>query len=553
MDYKRPPFNIWLLTPTLQEVKTLRPVKVMDIYDNTGINFHEDGLYSVSTFGRVGSKERDSSFSYIDLRVSIFHPEYFRNLMALKGYYLDIISGKRRAIFDEKEKNFIISEDDRAQTGYDFFLQHWEKIVFQRTDSDLRDIRIQFIEKYKKQAMFRYHLVVPAGIRDIEITDDGRTREDDMNSYYRKLLSASFTISVVNEGVDKAVFDVPRWTMQRVANELYEDIILKMIKGKSGWIQRKWGSRRTINGTRNVFTAMDGSSADLDSPDAIEVTDTLIGFPQSLRGLLPFTIYGLKNSILGQTFAVEDNRVWLTNKKTLKQELVELSLDTIDYYGSRPGMEKLINRFYMRDARNKIIYIEGYYLGLIYVDDKHFRVFKDIEDLPSHLSRKNVHPLTLADLLYTATCQVYKERTGSVTRYPITGPGSIYPTLFKIRTTTVSFTKTPLDDTWQPIEDQVVYNFPDRDPNAIWFSSLTPNSTRIIPMGADFDGDTGNSPFYYTEEAERETKESFNKRTTFVSTRGGLITSPINDTITLVIANLTKSERRQRYGTDVTY
>lgn len=485
MNFQRPPFNIWLVTPTLQEVKAIRPVTVMDIYDNTGVNFHENGLYSVSTFGRVGSKERDSQFSYIDLRTTIFHPEFFRNLIALKSYYLDIISGKRTAIFDEKEKNFVMSTDEGAQTGYDFFLKHWRKIEFTRTDSDLRDIRIQFIEKYKNQCMFRYHLVSPAGIRDIEITDDGRTREDEMNSYYRKLLSASFTISVVNDTIDKTVFDTPRWTMQRVANELYEDVILKMIKGKSGWIQRKWGSRRTINGTRNVFTAMDASALDLDSPNAIEVTDTLIGFTQSLRGLLPFTIYGLKNSILGETFSVTENQVWLTNKKTLKQELVSLSNDTIDYYGSRPGMEKLINRFFMRDARNKVIFIEGYYLGLIYVDDKQFKVFKDIDELPTHLSRKNVYPLTLADLLYTATCQVFKNRVGSVTRYPITGPGSIYPTIFKIRTTTTSFTKTPLDDNWEPISDQVVYNFPDRDPNAIWFSALTPNNTRIAAMGAD--------------------------------------------------------------------
>lgn len=478
------PFNVSLLSPTADDVRYLKPVKVMDIYDNSGVNFHEDGLYSVSIFGRVGSKDRDKKFSYIDLKMPIFHPEVFENIAQLKGLYAEIMAGTRHAIFDEVTKDFIPSNAIDGRTGYSYFLEYWDQIVFKDSPSDLRKLRIQFIEKYKAKALMSKYLVMPAGLRDVDV-DMGQTREDDINGLYRKLLSAANTITSVTGDHDVSVYDVPRWAMQRTANEIYESI-MNTLKGKGGWIQRKWAARRTINGTRNVITAMDTSMPYIDSPDAIEASDTQIGLVQTLRGALPFTINGLKESVLGQTFGGEDLSVWLVNRKTLELELVEVSIDTLDRYGTRTGMEKLINRFFVPEARNKPIVIEGYYLGLIYVDDKHYRVFKNIAELPEHLSRKNVFPLTLADLLFTSTVKHYKRLVGTITRYPVTGTGSIYPTKFKVRTTTKAFTKTPLNDAWEPVEEETVHNFPDRSKDATWLSSLSIHSIRLGGLGADF-------------------------------------------------------------------
>lgn len=478
------PFNVTLLSPTQSDVRYLRPVKVMEIYDNSGVNFHEDGLYSVSTFGRVGSKDRDRKFSFIDLKMPIFHPEVFENIRQLKALYAEILAGVRYAVFDEVSNDFVPATQLEGRTGYSFFLEYWDRLVFKDSPSDLRKLRIAFIDKYKGKALMDKYLVMPAGLRDIDIDESGQTREDDINGLYRRLLSAANTIASVRGDHDVSVYDVPRWTMQRTANEIYESI-MNTLKGKGGWIQRKWAARRTINGTRNVITAMDSSVTYLDSPDALEVSDTQIGLVQVLRGALPFTINGLQQSILGQTFSSEDLSIWLVNPKTLKQELVDVSIDTLDRYGTRTGMEKLINRFFVPEARYKPILIEGFYLGLIYVDDQYYRIFKDLSELPEHLDRKNVHPLTLADLLYTSTVKSNKNLVGTITRYPVTGTGSIYPTKFKVRTTTKSFTKVPLDDSWEPIVEETVYNFPDRSKDAQWLNSLSVASHRLAGLGAD--------------------------------------------------------------------
>lgn len=538
------PFNVHLITPTEQMLKYLRPVKVMDIYDNSGVNFHENGLYSVSTFGRVGTVDRDVRFSFIDLKMPIFHPEVFENIKKLKALYADICSGVRYAVFDETIKDFVVATSVEGKTGFNFFMENWNKIVFKETSSDLRKLRIEFLTKYSKQATMDKYLVMPAGLRDIEVDEKGQTKEDDINGLYRRLLSAANTVSAVDSQHDISVYDVPRWTMQRVANEIYETI-MNMLKGKNGWIQRKWGARRTMNGTRNVITAMDTSLSYIDSPDALEASDTQIGFVQVLRGALPFTLNGLKSGILGNKFGSDDSSVWLVNRKTLKQELVDVSIETLDFYGTRTGMEKLINRFFIRESRNKPIIIEGYYLGLIYVDDTSYRVFNDIGELPSHLSPKNVFPLTLSDLLFTSTTKHFKSLVGTLTRYPVTGTGSIYPTKYKVRTTTKSYTKVMLDDNWEPNKEETVYNFPDRDPKSSWLDSLVPHSIRLAGLGADFDGDTSSSPILYSAEAVNEIENYFTKRNAFVATHGGLVASANTDTVNLVIRNLTGKPNRE--------
>ena len=51
------PFNIDLMFAPDSLVRTMRPVTRTDIYDGVTSNFHEDGLFSITTLGGVGSQE----------------------------------------------------------------------------------------------------------------------------------------------------------------------------------------------------------------------------------------------------------------------------------------------------------------------------------------------------------------------------------------------------------------------------------------------------------------------------------------------------------------
>ena len=104
----RPPVNLTILKPTKELLQTLRPVRVSDIFDGMSTNFHEDGLFSVSTFGRVGSDERDKRFGFIDIKVPVFHPLLYKRLMSLKALYGTIISGKSFARWDPIANDLVL-------------------------------------------------------------------------------------------------------------------------------------------------------------------------------------------------------------------------------------------------------------------------------------------------------------------------------------------------------------------------------------------------------------------------------------------------------------
>lgn len=537
MRLKDSPLNLNLMHLLSQDVAHISKITSLDIYDNSGISFHEDGLYSIQAFGQLGSPERDNTFAYIDLKTKIIHPFIFKHLCRLKNTYLSICAGHSFGKWDPVKKDIVTADAETGETGYDFFFRHWNKIEFQQTGSDKREARIELINKYRKEGVIQYHLVAPAGMRDIQVDDvTGNTKEDEINGFYLRLLSSTNVMDALGGDHQGDVYNAPRWSMQRAANDLYDYIISK-ISGKRGWAQSKYGSRTTVNGTANVVTAMNLAAPVLGADNAPGAFDTMMGFTQCLRGALPYTLRGMSTGILGETMN-EEGLVWLVNRKTLRREMVELTNDSIDLYAIRTGHEKLINRFFNRKQRNRTIIIEGYYLGLIYIDDSHFKVFNDIEELPEHLSRKNVHPMTLTDLLYVSTIEQYRKLVGTMTRYPITGDGSIYPTYYKIRTTVRSYTKTQLDDNWEP-NNEKVFNFPDRSDKAVWMDSLSPHTTRLQASGGDFDGDRYSSPILYLSDSINEIEDYFNTRASLIGLDDQLLISPNTDNVLLTVANMT--------------
>ena len=80
MNAAMQPFNISLLILSAQDVRNVRQVKVLDIFDGFSRNFHPDGLFSVETFGKVGEEKRNRVFAYIDMHISVFHPVIFKAL-----------------------------------------------------------------------------------------------------------------------------------------------------------------------------------------------------------------------------------------------------------------------------------------------------------------------------------------------------------------------------------------------------------------------------------------------------------------------------------------
>lgn len=537
MERSKIPFNISILQLTPDRLEKLRPVKVLDIFDGSSSNFHEDGLFSVLTFGPVGDIRRSHRFSFIDVRVPIFHPIIFRTLVSLKRLYAGILAGTEYVLWNDEINDFVASNAMEGKTGYDYFVKHWEKIKFSDSVSSRREQKTMLIAKYKNRAMTDKIVVIPAGLRDVEVGDDGRPRMDEINNIYSNLIKVSNTISEAAVKNHPEIINLSRWRLQNAFNELY-DLLESMIEGKKKLYMSGWASRGIFNGTRNVITAMDTSTSFLGSPGSIKFNNTVVGLFQLMKAILPVSKYLIKNGFLSKVFTSSDAPAKLVNKKTLKSEDVVLPPIYFDRWATDKGIEKVIDSFGDEGLRNKPLEIAGRYVGLIYKGpDGTFRLMQDIDELPVDRDKADVHPLTFCELLYLSGYLNWNRYPLFVTRYPVTGVGSIYPSLVYVKTTVKSEVRKELSENWTEMtEAHTAYAFPT---SGAYVNSLVPHSTKLGRLGADFDGDTASGNCTYTEESIAEVNELLGMRRLYVGSDGEFISKTSVDTVNLVMHNLT--------------
>lgn len=539
MRQKMLPTELWLLQLTDDIIRYLTPVTSLDIYDGATSNFHDQGLYSTTIFGKVGTAERDQNFSYIDIKTPILHPKIFDDLVRLKGLYRGILSGKETARFDEQLKDFVADQSPSAETGYSFFMRHFNRIEFRRNKSPSRQLRVDFIEKYRNSATTSRIAVIPAGLRDLEIDSTGRATKNEVHDLYYKLLSISNTI-IKTRDMESAALDIPRWSLTMTFVQIYE-LFKSMLEGKKGFLLNKWGSRKIAHGTRNVISVMDTSSEHLDAKNAPSYDSTVVGLYQTIKGLTPVTIHLLRTRILASIFTDGDSMVPLVDKQTLQQEMVNVSPETKDKWTTKEGLLTVINSFSDVEARHRPVDIEGRWLALIYKgDDMTFRIFNDIRELPEDLDKSKVTPLTLCELLYLCGYDKWNTYFLSVTRYPVATDRSNYPSRVYVKTTTVGEVRRELGHDWEPLgEDHVALEFP-RSDIASFMNTQAPHSSRLVKLGADFDGDTSSGTYIMTDEALEELNHHLGTRNAWVAPDGSLHASANYDTIKLVVRNLTR-------------
>lgn len=534
------PFNIEIMKLDARRLSTVRPVTSLDYYERVNGDLHEDGLFSVAIFGRIGDEMRDKRFSYIDIKVEVFHPVIYETLVKIKALYRGILAGSQYAAFDEELKDFVPANELEGKTGFAFFMSRFNDIEFKKNKSIIRDKRIELIEKYKDRATVDKILVMPAGLRDIEVDETGQKKVGEINAAYRKVLSIAKTIPDTTHR-NSDLYNLPRHLLQMSFNEIYESIE-KILRGKKGFFQHRWGRRRIYNGTRNVITAMDSSKSALGDPLAPRFTDSVIGLYQCLKATQPVAIHAIRNKYLPGIFngnSLEANLVEPTNWKRTQ---VTVESTTYDKWMSVEGLEKVLTAFGEASTRHLPIKVDGYYMALIYApkDRKVFKVFHSIEDLPSELSKDDVHPITYVEFLYLSAYYHMKDKIALVTRYPVTGIGSIYPSSLYIKTTINGERRVELNDHWEEEPNANVFpEFPVFEP-LTYMDSFQVHSTRLARLGGDFDGDTVSVSVLMTDEGLEEIKRFMGTREAWVDPRGGMVASVNVDTVALVLKNMTR-------------
>ena len=530
------PLNISLLVIPDRIRQVVQPVSSLDIYDGSTSNFHPQGLYSTEIFGIVGTPQRMTKYSWIDIRLNVLHPALFFALCKLKGLYAEIVGGKTYAVFDEREGDFVKSTPENGQTGYHFFFENHKKIKHKRTNSPKRDELIKFVQT-KREAELNAIYVLPAGYRDIVI-EDGRESSDEVNSLYYKLIAISNTIQPEVAKTAPEMFNAQRMSMQNAVCEIYT-MMLRIIRGKNNAFMGRWMSRNVFGTTRNVLTAIPFKATSALDATAISMNDTGVGIFQLAASTMRETIFGLKTGFLSEVFPAPGAEALLTDKKTLKSKRVKVKNKTYDRWMTVAGLRRVIATYASDEVKWRDIDIEGNYLGLVYRGpDGTFRFVHGVDELPEGRLASDCLPITLTELLYVAMYLKSRDYIAHVTRYPVASDFSTYPSIPLLISTVKQETRTPLDIEWQPMPAQYVAAFfPVRHSRT--FNAMAPHPCRHEKLGADHDGDTGSFMVCTSREAVEEGKAIFSMAKFYLDAQGNFAANLENDTVVFVTKALT--------------
>jgi hypothetical protein len=228
----------------------------------------------------------------------------------------------------------------------------------------------------------------------------------------------------------------------------------------------------------------------------------------------------------------------LVDTKTYESKYVDVDNYIVDKYTSVDGLTSLFNGFKNPNLRNRPIKINGHYLGLVYDDGTNVCLLHDIGDLPEGYNKKYVRPVTYLQFFYMQCAKAIEKKMLQITRYPITGIGSIYPSrVFIMPTNSTSF-KRKLVDTNGDFVDE--YNlFPTYTENPSYFDGMSIANIRLALAGGDHDGDALSANSIMAEDSIAEIEALFDKRDFYISGSGDFLYDPVQEPHEFLLRSLT--------------
>ena len=425
----------------------------------------------------------------------MFSPKIYKTLTELKTFYKEIISGNLYAVFDEKIFDFMPAKESdlNSGTGYSFFMKNFPKIKFQKNNSLRRNDKINTLSKYKNILTMNKLIVIPAGYRDFQINE---YTYDEINNLYNSIIL--FAKALPDNQTENDMYDSIRYAIQRKVNEIF-DYIANIMDGKKGFMLDKYSKRAIALGTRNVISAADLTSTSFDSPKHLKSDEALLPLFQTMKMLQPLLIYNLKVLFFNELFDSNFGQTALIDTKTLYNVYCDMELDDKNKFITSEGLKTLINRF--RHPKNRFdpvkVYVDnkGYYLYMVYDDDKEIFTFRNKDDFKRYYEEKytksfdmkKVRPLTYMEMFYIATYISAQKKHAFITRYPVLGVGSTYPA--KIHVASTDPCRTVRYRSVLNVENEIEFpNYPIIDAQTIDSTILHPSNLALL--GGDYDGDS---------------------------------------------------------------
>jgi len=492
-----------LFFPNKKYVQYMNEVKNVNLFTNMGREIDEDGLYSQKIFGVVGSEARLNIWAYIDLHIEILHPRIYYYLTKLGMKYDKILSGKLYAIFDEKEKDFIVSDIANGETGFYFFMKHLPKVKFKDTGSKPRKDMYETIYKYLKAGTIMNDrlLILPAGLRDFQIDNKNKLIEDEVNDMYRSIFNSAVLLKNISN-IEYA--DSFRYNLQRKVHDLYSHF-MKLNDGKRAFIQGNWASRAVEFRSRTVITGTPIRIDDLRDVDEYLIDACDVGLKQYTKSIDPVTKHYITKYFISNAFKEGEHTATLITKD-YKKRIVNITLKMQESWTTNKGLDKIMNTIMDASVNNEPIMVGDFYLAVIVDKGDEIDYYNDITLIPQE-DKKYIRPITYGEMFYVSIYEQINKHPGFIVRYPVTEQGSVVPVKIAVHTTsnskTVKFNFKTLGKTLN------IKRYPSQTDE--WINGMNIPHFRLDGLGADRDGDQMSLTTVLMEDSIKEVDELFDK------------------------------------------
>ena len=229
----------------------LKPVSSINIV--TGNSFDASGLWSEDIFGLQTSKQRNLQFGYIDLKTKIIHPSVYLILVNTNTLLKKCINGTTTCILNSNGK---LVENPNGHTGLAYFLSIFDKYSFTKNSKKNKLDDAKYLDKNKDKILIDKWLVIPAGIRDINLDKSNKRNiiMSDINTLYIDLIKTVDMYTTMSTVDTNEMLEAILSKIQIQLNNIYNWITNKM-KGKRGLFRSSMMKKSTDYCARGVITS----------------------------------------------------------------------------------------------------------------------------------------------------------------------------------------------------------------------------------------------------------------------------------------------------------
>ena len=484
-----------------------------------------DGLFSTYIFGST-PEERKTKFAYIDLHTKVFHPYAYEVIKRMWAKIDQVASGQSSWKILEDGTIEEDPEGDPDNTGMDWLVKNFRKIVFKETGSHIRDERMKLISSLKDDELFiSKWLVIPVFYRDIQEIN-GNQNVPPINKNYTKIIQYASAVER-----DPYFSNIAKYNIQLQLIEIRK-YGQSLVEKKRGFFKRNVLGKSIDYGYRSVISVYHIDAANRPEDNPIDIFHTGIPLSQVCVLFFPFIKRYVRN-FLRDILDTMGNRIPI-KRKDGTIEYIE-TIDPMAYYDDKK-IQTIIDQFVNTPGvrfRPVMIPTEEGEFPLHFTGNSSNRN-PDKGPVPGIGNRV----MTWTDLLYIAAVDSTSDKHVYITRYPLEDYFGTFPSRVFVLST-MKTTPIVIDGKLYKYYPVIDPTLPESEVSTLFNDTLTMDNCYLKGLGGDFDGDMVSIRGIFGELSNKEAEEILHSVKHYVNIAGDLMRVVGNEAF-LTYYNMTK-------------